>query len=239
MRELSALYRLLLRQQAGLGRFLLALAMGGLAIMLAALIAYNVSAVNQIEATVGFLSVYGLGLTVPILSLVIASSSLGTLVEDETLVYLWLRPISRWVLALAAWLASASVAVPATTLPLTIAAAVGSGADTRTTLATAASMGLAGLAYTGIFTFLGLLIRRSLIVGLIYVFIWELFVARVGLGAARLSINTYPASVLAKLTDLELPLAERSLTNGFVVPLVVVAVTVALTTWRLDNATVA
>jgi ABC-2 type transport system permease protein len=238
MSSVGALYRLLLRQQLGVGRFLLAVAMGGLAIFLAALIAINVEN-DQVEATVGFLSVFGLGLTVPILALVVATSSLGNLVEDETLVYLWLRPNPRWMLASAAWLASATVALPVTAIPLTLAAVVGSGGDTTATVATAASMTLAAIAYTGIFTLLGLVIRRSLIVGLIYVFIWELFVARVGFGAARLSINTYPASVLAHLTDLELPLAERSLTNGFVVPLVVTAVAVALTTWRLDRANVA
>ena len=47
------------------------------------------------------------------------------------------------------------------------------------------------------------------------------------------------ASVLAKLTDFELPQAERSLTNGIVVPIVVALVAVALTTWRLNKANVA
>lgn len=231
-------YQLLVRQQLTVGRILLGLALGAPAILLAGLINYNVER-DVVDAIVAFLSVYGLGLSVPVLSLVLASSALGELVEDETLVYLWLRPNPRWTLAVAAWLAAATVAVPANVVPLTLAAAVGTGGDPSTTVAVATSMGLATVAYTGVFTFLGLIIRRSLIVGLVYVFIWELFVARVGLGAARLSINTYPASVLAHLTDLELPLAERSLTNGFAVPVVVTVVALALTTWRLDRANVA
>ena len=239
MSPLLSLYRLQLRQQIGLGRLLVAGGMSAVALGLAFLIARNVSEYERVEATIGFLSVFGLGLMVPILCLVLASSTLGNLVEDETLVYLWIRPVPRWMLAVAAWAASATVAVPMSAIPLTLAAALGSGADGEAIGATAASMTLAAVAYTGIFTLVGLVLRRALIWGLVYVFIWELFVARVGQGAARLSINTYPASVLAKLTDLELPLAERSLTNGVVVPIAVTVVAIALTSWRLDRGNVA
>jgi ABC-2 type transport system permease protein len=212
--------------------------MSGLAVLVTFLIARNIGP-DRIEVTVRFSSVFGLGLMVPILSLVLASSSLGQLVEDQTLVYLWLRPNPRWMLALAAWLASATVAVPVSVVPLTVAAAVGSGGDGATIGAVAAAMALGAVAYTGVFTLVGLMVRRALIWGLVYLFIWELFVARVGQGAARLSINTYPASVLAKLTDIELPLAERQLGYGIAVPIVVATVAVALTAWRLAHTDVA
>lgn len=236
---LTGLYRLLLRQQLTRGRVVLAATLSGLALLVTVLIARSADADDQIEATVRFLSVFGLGLMVPILSLVLASSSLGQLVDDETLVYLWLRPNPRWMLALAAWLASATVAVPVSVVPLTAAAAIGSGGDATTIGAVALSMALASLAYSAVFTLLGLMIRRSLIWGLAYLFIWELFVARVGQGAARLSINTYPASVLADLTDIELPLAERQFVFAVIVPLVTAAVAVLLTSWRLDRSNVA
>lgn len=235
---LSAVYRLLLNQQLTKGRLVLAAAMSGLSIFLAILIARSAEP-DQVEDTVAFLSVFGLGLMVPILSLVLGSSSLGQLVDDETLVYLWIRPTPRWMLALAAWLASATVAVPISVVPLTVAAGIGSGADTTVTAAVAASMALAAISYTAIFTFVGLVLKRSLIWGLLYVFIWEFFVARVGQGAARLSINTYPASVLAKTTDFDLPLAERALGYGVATPLVISLVAVALTAWRLANTNVA
>jgi ABC-2 type transport system permease protein len=239
MSPLLGLYRLQLRQQFGLGRLVVGGGMGVLAVGFGFLIAGNVSEFERTEATIGFLSVFGLGLMVPILCLVLASSTLGNLVEDETLVYLWIRPIPRWMLAVTAWAAAATVAVPASAIPLTLAAIIGSGGDGTAIGATVASMTLAAVAYTGIFTLVGLVLRRALIWGLVYVFIWELFVARVGQGAARLSINTYPASVLAKLTDLELPLAERSLTNGVMVPILVTVAAIALTSWRLDRGNVA
>jgi ABC-2 type transport system permease protein len=235
----GATYRLLLHQQLTRGRLLLAGAMGGLAIFLAVLIARS-DQPGEAPNIVEVLSVFGLGLMVPILSLVLASSSLGQLVEDETLVYLWIRPNPRWVLALAAWLASATVAVPMTVLPLTVAAAIGSSGDARVTMAVAAATALASAAYSAAFTLLGLMLRRALIWGLVYVFVWEFFVARVGQGAARLSINTYATSVLAKLTDVStLPLADRSLGYGIATPILVSVVAIALTAWRLSHTNVA
>ena len=232
------LYRLLLRQQLSTGRLVLAGVMSGLAILVAVLLARE-SSTEQLEEVVGFLWIFGLGLMVPIISLVLASSSLGHLVEDETLVYLWIRPNPRWMLAAAAWLASATIAIPATAIPLAVAGGIGSEGDATVIWAAGLSVTLGVIAYTGLFTFLGLLVRRSLIWGLVYVFIWEFFVARVGQGTARLSINTYAASVLANITDVELPLAERAATGAIIVPIAVALVAVALTTWRLNNANIA
>ena len=232
------MYRLLLRQQLTKGRLLLAVVMSGLAILLGVVIA-RAGGPNQARDTVEVISVFGLGLMVPVLTLVLASSTFGQIVDDETLVYLWLRPLPRWTLALAGTLAAATVAVPATVLPLVVSVAIGSGGDGEIIWATALAITLASIAYTALFVLAGLIVRRALIWGLVYVFIWEFFVARAGQGAARLSINTYPSSVLATLTGFDLPMAERALTYGIVTPLVVAVAGVALTAWRLANANVA
>ncbi|MEZ5225524.1 MAG: hypothetical protein R2710_02330 [Acidimicrobiales bacterium] len=238
MNALLPLYRLFLRHQLTAGRLVLIGVMSGVSILIGFVTGANVPQPNVIESAVAISWIFGLGLMVPIVSLVLASSSLGDLVADETLVYLWQRPSPRWAIAAGAWLSSLTVAVPATVIPLTISALLTSK-DTTTALSIGLAQGLAAIAYTGIFVLLGLTIRRSLITGLAYLFIWELFVARVGAGAAKLSINTYPASVMARLTDIELPLAERSMAVGVIVPLVVPIVAVALTRWRLDRMDVA
>ncbi|MDH5520248.1 MAG: hypothetical protein OEZ14_06925, partial [Acidimicrobiia bacterium] len=109
-RRIRALYRALLDQQLTRSRLLLILGFTVLALVLALSIGSQVDPDSRTEAIVAFLSVYGLGFMVPILSLLFASTTLGQLVEDETLVYLWLRPNPRWQLALAAWAASATIA---------------------------------------------------------------------------------------------------------------------------------
>jgi ABC-2 type transport system permease protein len=233
---LVALYRLLLRQQITAGR--LALVGGFSALCIAVALGISQQSDDLIEATVQFSAVFGLSLMVPIVALVISSSTLGELVDDETIVYLWHRPSPRWKLALAAWAAAATVAIPLTSIPLAVAALIGSS-DGGTAGSVAYSAALAALAYSGLFVLLGLLLRRALIWGLVYLFIWELFVANVGGGSARLSVRTYPLSVLSRLTDVEIRLADYGTTTGTVVPVAIALVAVGLTAWRLNHIDVA
>lgn len=237
MTSLLALYRLFLRRQVTTGRLFLFGGFGLLAILVA--YAINRGGDNTAENVINFIYGFGIGLMVPVISLVLASSALGELIEDETLVYLWHRPVARWQLALSAWLGAATIVVPFTVIPLVVSAAIGSGGDTTAIVATAAATTLAAIAYSGLFVLLGLLFRKALIWGLIYLVVWELFVSKAGQGAARLSVNTYPSSVMARMTDFPLPLAERAMATGIIVPIVVAILGVGLTAWRLDHIDVA
>jgi ABC-2 type transport system permease protein len=211
---------------------------------------------QQRQATLDVVALLGMGLIVPVVALVMGSAALGTWTDDETLVYVWLRPVARWKIALAATAAAATVAIPVAMLPITAMTAMaagnfdsgffanGAGDGTLApyrdvVVATAAASGLAALAYTAVFTTLGLVIRRALLWGLVYTFIWEFFVARAGAGAARLSINNYAASILSRMADYEIPQAERAISTSLFTLVAVTVVAVAVTTWRLHRANVA
>lgn len=237
MRAVLATYRMLLRQQLTTGRLVLVGGFSALALVVGVAIGREDS-LFRVDDSVGFIAGYGLGLMVPIVSLVLGSSTFGELIDDETLVYLWHRPVARWKLALAGALAATTVAIPLTTVPLTIAAYLASG-DTTATLATALAVALAALAYGALFVFVGLMLRRALIWGLVYLFIWELFIANVGGGSANLSIRTYPTSVLAQLTDVEVRLADSSTLTGVIVSITIAAIAVGLAAYRLDHMDVA
>ena len=233
----AALYRLVLRHQVTRGRIVLFAVIAAISVGLGWLL--STAGDDRVESTVDVVSFFGLGLIVPVVALVLGSAALGNWVDDETLVYVWLRPVSRWVIAGAATLASITVAVPVTVVSLGALAAIGTGADAQVVGAAVASTALAGMAYGAVFVAVGLLIRRALLWGLVYVFIWEFFVARAGAGAARLSINSYAASILARLTDQEIRLADRGLTTSYIVLVTVTVVAVGFTTWRLRRASVA
>ncbi|MFT7600837.1 MAG: ABC-2 type transport system permease protein [Acidimicrobiales bacterium] len=235
MNRVLVLYRLFLRRQVTTGRLFL---FGGFGLMAVA-VAFAINRNGSAEDTVNFIYGFGLSLMVPVIALVLASSSLGELVEDETLVYLWHRPTPRWMLATGAWMGAATIALPFTVIPLTAAGALGSGGDRTVIVSVAVATSLAAIAYTGLFVLLGLLFRKALIWGLIYLVVWELFVSRAGAGAARLSINTYPSSVLARMTDYSLPLADRAMAAGIIVPILVALAGIGLTAWRLENIDVA
>lgn len=237
MTAVLATYRMLLRQQLTVGRLVLAGGFSALGLAVAVAIG-RADGFSRLSDSVGFISGFGIGLMVPIVSLVLGSSTFGELIDDETLVYLWHRPVARWKLALAGALSASTVAIPLTAIPLTISAFIASG-DTTATVATALASSFAALAYSSLFVLIGLLLRRALIWGLVYLFIWELFIANVGGGSAQLSIRTYPTSILAQMTDVTVRLADSSVTTGIIVSIVIAAVAVALSSVRLDKMDVA
>ena len=236
---LPALYRLVLRHQLTRGRLVLFIAITALCVVLGWLIGRGSSDALRVSDTVDVVSALGLGLVVPVVALVLGSAALGTWVDDETLVYVWLRPVARWKLAAAAVAAAATVAVPVTVLSLGALAVLGSQADADVLLGTVAAASLGGLAYVSVFVAAGLLIRRALIWGLVYVFIWEFFIARAGAGAARLSINSYASSLLANYSGESIRLADRAVSSSFLALIGLTVVAVAFTTWRLREANVA
>lgn len=230
---LRALTMLLLRNQATRGRLFALAALGAVGVLVGAIVTDN----STLDATVAgtrFVNLYGLSLLTPVVALVFGAGALGDLVDDRSLVYLWLPPVPRWVIALAAWIATLIVCSPFTLgASVLMAAATGGGADLIVGTLWASLLGL--VAYSGLFTALGLRFRRALVWGFAYLLIWENFVAQAGDGAARLSILSYLRSVLSAYTGAGLELADRDLTASVIVPIVVGVCGVAYTARRLHT----
>ena len=229
------LYRLFLRTQVNRTRILALLGLGIVGIAVAFAVRANDGSAQQ---AVRFFNGFGFALLVPVASLTFASAALGDLVEDRTLVYLWLRPIARWQIAAAAAAASVTVVIPVVATPLVIAAAVtGQGSDLVSGALTATLVGV--VAYSGLFVLLGMVSRRPMLWGLGYILIWEGFIARAGGAANNLAIRTYTRSILSDATGIRLRLANESFATSVIVPLIVAVVALGLTTVLLNRRDVA
>lgn len=227
---IPAFYRILLRSQFSRGRAIGAVALGLIAVVTAVIARGATDPEQGAIFAVGF---YGLSLMVPLITLMLASPLLGNLVEDRLLVYLWLKPTPRWHLAAAAWLATASVLIPATVVPLVVAALVSGQTGL---LAPAALAGVLGvLAYGGFFLWLGLRFRFGVWLGLAYIVVWENAVAAFGDGPARFAIRSYLLTIVQWGTDRTVELANRSDVASIVVPLLFATIGVALTARALTN----
>jgi ABC-2 type transport system permease protein len=227
------LYIALLRMQATRTRLAvtggtsLLVALTGLPIGLAAGAAHR-------SAGHALVNALGLGLVVPAISLVFAAATLGDLAEDGTLVYIWLRPIARWKLVAVTALAVMTVSLPLTVVPLCVAAALSGGGATLV-LGTAAATMLSTVGYAGVFIGLGLVVRRALIWGLLYVLIWEGVVANIGIGPSRLSIHLYARSLLESIDGIAPSRGAVPATVGLVVVVAVALCALGLTTLRLAH----
>lgn len=196
------------------------------------------SLVDRTDAQWRLVDAYGFSLLVPVVALVFASAALGDPAEDGTLVYLWLRPVARWKLALAAFAASLTAALPVAVVPLTIATAIAGGSG-RLIAAAAVGGTLASVAYAAVFCGLGLRVRRALVWGLVYLLIWEQAVARLSHGAARLSLFINTRSLAARIAGHPPPRNAVSTPVGLILPLVVTAIAVAWTARSLNRGEIA
>ena len=219
MTRFAALYSLILRTQTTRARVVMLGLLGLLGVVIAIPLR---GADNRLEAASHFIDGFGLTLVLPITTLVFASAALGDFIDDNTMVYLWMRPVRRSALALAAAAATVTVVLPLVVIPLTAAAIVtGAGSDLVVGTMLASIVGV--VAYTALFVTLGVRVKRPLLWGLLYVLVWENFIARLGESASRLAISSYTRSILSSITNFELRLADKPAAACVIVPLAVTA----------------
>jgi ABC-2 type transport system permease protein len=228
---LIALYRLLLRTQVTLPRLLGIGALGALSVLLGV---FARADDDSAQAAADAVSAYGLGILVPLASLWFGASAIGDLVEDRLLVYLWLKPVPRWQLPAAAVLATTTLVLPLTAVPLMVSALVAGAGDMAWTALLAAS--LAAVAYAGLFVAAGLWFRRAVWWGLAFILIWENFVGRSVEGTSRFTVIGWSSSVLGLADGIEVRPEAGSAAAGLVVlPVIAVAGWLAAT-WRYRRA---
>jgi ABC-2 type transport system permease protein len=245
-RAAALTYRVLVSQLLTRGR-VIGLAMIGAGVVLLGWVVGNVDrgelapaerAEEQLEAGVGLISLVGFTALVPVVALVFAAASLGDTREDGTLVYLWLRPMPRWAVAVGAWSAALTVALPLTVVPITVTAVLLDAGGDLVVAAALASL-VAVIAYSGVFVLLGLLVKNAIVWGLAYVILWEGVVAAFGSAAARVAIRGYASSILTDRTGVSLDLGDVSQLAAVVVTLAVAVVALVLASARLQRLEVA
>ena len=190
---------------------------------------------DPLEAGVGFISYMGLSILIPIVALIFASASLGDTREDGTLVYLWLRPISRFSVSTGAWAASITIALPLTVIPITISAILLDAGNSVVTATIITSI-LAVLAYSGLFVTLGLIVKNPVLWGLAYIFIWEAIVASFAKPAAALAVSGYSRAIITGRTNVEFDYLFDPSQNVSILMLIIISIAgIALSSARLNR----
>ena len=232
---LLALYRLLLRTQITIPRLLGIGGLGALSILIGLFTRLDPNA-DAAQSAADTVSALGLGVLVPLASLWLGTSAIGDLVEDRLLVYLWLKPVPRWQLPAAAVLATVTIVIPSTAVPLAISAIVADAAGVAPWALLSTS--LAALAYTGLFVAAGLWFRRAVWWSLAYVLLWENGVAHISTSAARVTVAGWAASILGAAPDVSVPREAGPAAVALVVlPTIAVAGWLAAT-WQYRRADV-
>ena len=189
-------------------------------------------------ANVIFLNMYAT-LLMPISVLVLASAAFGDEIDDKTLYILALKPMSRFRIVFEKFLAVMVVAVPVVWGSILLVWAVHSWGnfdamrDMVWPMLAGSLVGIVG--FGSIFLTVSLYVRRTLLLGMFYVTIWEGALAGFLPGIRSFSISHYGRSMFSTLlADDRIAIDNAAETGRVVITiLVIVAVSLGIGTWRL------
>lgn len=194
---MAQIFKLTLRQLLGRWRVLLIVFLASLPTLIVLLVKWQ----NPGEAKFDqdfvqvMIDAMMIGGIMPIVTMTVASAAFGNELEDRTLYYLVLKPISRVQIALAKVAATFVLTAPVVVAGGVVATAlVGADAGAVVTVGIALLAGVA--AYASIFTWAGLITPRALSYGLVYVLVWEGLLSSFLTGVRYLSVRGYTLSLL-------------------------------------------
>ena len=177
----------------------------------------------------------------PIITVVLGTASLGHEIEDQTMTYLFLKPVPRWGIILPKFLATITVAGVVVIGSGVLTTVIVPEGSVTTSVAAAVGLAVGVLAYTSIFTWAGLMTSHALAVGLVYVFVWEAAIVGFLQGVRWLSIRHYTEATIHGFDDIQFAgdTATLTLSQALAAAGIVVALFVALTLRRLARMDVA
>jgi ABC-2 type transport system permease protein len=176
---------------------------------------------NDVDPTQwGQAVVVGLGLAVvlPVISLIVGTGVLGSEVDDGTIVHILTKPLPRRDIILAKLLVAAGVSAVAAAVPLFITGVL--AANVRFGLALAAAAAVGAVAYTALFLLLSLITRRPVLLGLVYILVWEGLLGRFVSGTRVLSIEQYVITIADKIAPTDMLPGKVSLPVAIVMSII-------------------
>ena len=172
--------------------------------------------------------VISVNLLLPSCVLLVSANGIYSEMRSEgTLVYLWLRPVSPALSVAGGWFAAMAALFLCVVVPITVGGWVLDEAMFLPAL-------VALIAYSSIFLALGLVLKRPMFLGMVYVYIWENVIGGVSQRLGRMTVLHYVRSIFAESKDWNF-LAnfqlEESLALSILVPLGVALVFYVLGVW--------
>jgi ABC-2 type transport system permease protein len=174
----------------------------------------------------------GLGLTVvlPVIALIVGTGVLGSEIDDGTIVHILTKPLPRWQIVLPKLFVAAGITAVTAAVPLYVAGVLADSA--RLGLALAAASAVGALAYSALFVALSLVTRRPVLLGLVYVLIWEGLLTNMVSGTRVLSIQQYVLAFADRIAPTGLLDGEVSIP---VATVMTVLLTVGFTVLAVDR----
>ncbi|QLQ37743.1 ABC transporter permease subunit [Micromonospora robiginosa] len=131
----------------------------------------------------------GLAVVLPVVALIVGTGVLGAEIDDGTVVHILTKPMPRWQIVLPKLAVAAAVTAVTVGVPIYVAGVLAD--SVRLGLALVAASAAGALAYSALFLALSLVSRRPVLLGLVYVLIWEGLLGRFVDGTKVLSVQQW------------------------------------------------
>ena len=140
-------------------------------------------------------TIVGLGFAavLPVIALIVGTGVLGSEIDDGTLLHILAKPLPRYEILLTKLAVAAGVTAAVAAPPLFVAGLVAESAAVGLALAVAAAIG--AIAYCSVFVAMSLLTRRPVLLGLVYVMLWEGVLSNIVRGTRSLSIQQHIVTI--------------------------------------------
>jgi ABC-2 type transport system permease protein len=217
------------RSLLGRRRVLILLALPAVLLLLCGAVRLLVG--SDTSVSVGLLGGFALGTVVPLLGLIAGAGSIGPEIDDGSIVYLMSKPLSRHSIVLSKLVVAVAVVTVVAAVPTLLAGLVLSGTAEGIAVGYGIGAGVAGLAYCALFVLLAILTRHAIVVGLIYVLIWESLVGGFVPGAQVLSIQQWGLAITEKVVGSSARTLDVSSAVSFGTGVALLTVVVVACTW--------
>lgn len=145
---------------------------------------------------------YGLGLVVvmPLVALVATSGLLAPEIDDGSISFLLAKPVSRHVVVLSKLLVAWGSVVVFAAVPMFVATLVLAPSEVEAAVAYAVGAAAGGTAYCSLFALLSIRTRHAVVVGLVYLLVWEGLLGGLLDGVRWLSVTRWSGRIVQELS---------------------------------------
>ena len=151
-------------------------------------------------------TLYGLGLVVivPLVALLAMSGLLAPEIDDGSISYLLAKPISRHTIVASKLVVAVACVLVFGALPMLAAGLVLLAGSPSFAVGFGVASMVGGTAYCAIFALLSVMTRHAVVIGLIYLLVWEGLLGGLLDGIRWLSVTRWSAELIDQIADLEL-----------------------------------
>ncbi len=198
-RVVSTVGRLGLRSVFGRRRgfllYLLPVVLVGLSVLVRALVGHDDRA--------GTDTLYGLGLVVvvPLVALIATSGLFAPEIDDGSSADLRAKPVSRHLIVASKLLVAVACVLVFAAVPMLAAALVMVSDDPGLAVAYAVGSLVGGAAYCSLFALLSIRTRHAVVIGLVYLLVWEGLLGGLLDGVRWLSVTRWSGRIVEQLSD--------------------------------------